>query len=89
MFESKQERAIQPIPHPLRNRLRSAYLLNSFPQLVSELLQNSLDAKATDIRIGIDCDDWSCWVRDNGSGIDRIGLDVLAKAERYRMVMSF
>ncbi|KAF9809852.1 hypothetical protein IEO21_07213 [Rhodonia placenta] len=39
---------------------------------------NSLDADARHIDIGVDCEDWSFWVRDDGVGIDRKGFDVLA-----------
>jgi hypothetical protein len=49
------------------------------PQVVSELLQNSLDAGARQIDIGIDCEEWSCWVRDDGVGIGKDGLSILGK----------
>lgn len=45
---------------------------------MSELLQNSLDAQATQIDIGVDCEEWSCWVKDNGHGINKDGLDTLS-----------
>ncbi|KAG1755437.1 hypothetical protein EDB19DRAFT_1661354 [Suillus lakei] len=31
-------------------------------------LQNSLDAGASQVDIGVNCEEWSCWVRDNGKG---------------------
>ncbi|OBZ76731.1 DNA mismatch repair protein Mlh3 [Grifola frondosa] len=48
------------------------------PQIISELVQNSLDAGARQVDIGVDCEDWGCWVRDDGAGISRDGLAVIA-----------
>ncbi|EIW82275.1 hypothetical protein CONPUDRAFT_89709 [Coniophora puteana RWD-64-598 SS2] len=62
-----------------RAKLRSTQILTSLPQIVSELLQNSLDAQATRIEIGVDCEEWGCWVRDDGSGISKNDLGSLAK----------
>ncbi|KIM68946.1 hypothetical protein SCLCIDRAFT_104473 [Scleroderma citrinum Foug A] len=63
-----------------RAKLRSTQILTSLPQVVSELLQNSIDSGASQIDIGVDCEDWSCWVRDNGSGFSKDGLAQIAKA---------
>ena len=65
----------------------STQLLTALPQIVSELVQNSLDAKATQIDVGVDYDAWSCWVRDNGAGIPKQHLAVMGTsndAARYR-----
>ncbi|KAG2156312.1 hypothetical protein DEU56DRAFT_766489 [Suillus clintonianus] len=62
-----------------RAKLRSAQLLTSLPQVVSELLQNSLDAGASQVDIGVNCEEWSCWVRDNGAGINKSGLTMIGK----------
>lgn len=62
-----------------RAKLRSTQILTSLPQLVSELVQNSLDAGATLIDIGVNCEEWLCWVRDNGCGISKEGLSTLSK----------
>jgi DNA mismatch repair protein MLH3 len=73
---------IQPLPEPTRERLRSTQILTSLMQLVSELVQNSLDAGARHIEVGLDCEDWSCWVKDNGYGINKEDLLKLGKG-RY------
>ena len=75
-----------------RAKLRSTQILTSLPQVVSELLQNSIDSGASQIDIGVDCEDWSCWVRDNGSGFSKDGLAQIAKASensRYGMSRTF
>lgn len=73
---------------PTRVKLRSTQLLSSLPQIVSELLQNSLDAGAQHVDIGVDCEEWNCWVRDDGHGISKEGLTILGKGSeegRYGM----
>jgi DNA mismatch repair protein MLH3 len=72
------------LPEPTRSKLRSTTILTSLPQVVIELVQNSLDANATAIEVGINVDDWSCWVKDNGVGINREGLESLAKGLEER-----
>lgn len=57
-----------------RSKLRSTQILTSLPTIISELLQNAIDAGASQIDIGVDCAEWSCWVMDNGSGITKDGL---------------
>ncbi|CCL98575.1 uncharacterized protein FIBRA_00576 [Fibroporia radiculosa] len=77
---------IHPLPSETQSKLRSTQILTSFPQIISELVQNSLDAGAKQIDIGVDCEDWACWVRDDGVGIGRDSFDVLAggsEAGRY------
>jgi hypothetical protein len=45
---------------------------------------------ASHIDIGIDCQEWECWVKDDGNGIPRSGLDALSKSyEAGRYSMSF
>ncbi|KAI0751023.1 hypothetical protein C8Q80DRAFT_1099789 [Daedaleopsis nitida] len=69
-----------------KSKLRSTQILTSLPQLVSELVQNSLDADARHIEVSIDPEEWECWVRDDGVGISRDSLAVLARgseAGRY------
>ncbi|EEB97725.1 hypothetical protein MPER_02897, partial [Moniliophthora perniciosa FA553] len=65
-----------------RAKLRSTQILTSLPQIVSELLQNSLDAKARRIEIGVNCEEWTCWVTDDGQGMSRDDLMLLG-SERY------
>jgi DNA mismatch repair protein MLH3 len=65
-------------PHT-KAKLRSTQILTSLPQLVSELVQNSLDANASHIEVGIDPSEWECWVRDDGQGMSVEGMEVLTK----------
>ncbi|KAL4243882.1 DNA mismatch repair MutL/HexB family protein [Abortiporus biennis] len=65
---------LQNLPPQTQSRLRSTQILTSLPQIISELVQNSLDANARNIEIGLDCEQWECWVRDDGCGISRDGL---------------
>lgn len=81
MFHAKDS-ALALLPEDTRAKLRSTQILTSLSQLVSELVQNSLDAGATQIDVGVDCEEWSCWVRDDGIGIDKDGLAALAQG-RY------
>jgi DNA mismatch repair protein MLH3 len=79
---------LRPLSEPVRTRLRSTHILTSLPQVVSQLVQNSLDASASHIDIGVDCQEWECWVKDDGNGIPRSGLGTLSKsyeAGRYSM----
>ncbi|GLB34064.1 putative mutL C terminal dimerisation domain contatining protein [Lyophyllum shimeji] len=78
--------AIEKLDVPTRIKLRSSQILTSLSQLVSELVQNSLDAGATNIDIGVDCEEWLCWVKDDGEGISKDGLSLLGsglEAGRY------
>ncbi|PFH51311.1 hypothetical protein AMATHDRAFT_142895 [Amanita thiersii Skay4041] len=70
---------IRNLPPPTRASLRSSQILSSLPQIISELLQNSLDAGARHIEVGVDCDEWACWVRDNGVGITRDALNIIGE----------
>jgi DNA mismatch repair protein MLH3 len=74
--------SIEHLPTVTSNKLRSTQILTSLPQIVSELLQNSLDAGARQVDIGVDCEEWSCWVRDNGVGISKAGMSALGEG-RY------
>ncbi|KAG6378611.1 carboxyl transferase domain-containing protein [Boletus reticuloceps] len=68
-----------------RAKLRSTQLLTSLPTIVSELLQNALDAGASQIDIGVDSAEWSCWVMDDGSGFTKDGLHKVGQgSERGR-----
>ncbi|KAJ3975254.1 hypothetical protein EV361DRAFT_889995 [Lentinula raphanica] len=67
-----------------QTKLRSTQILTSLPQIVSELFQNSLDAGAKHIEIGVNCAEWSCWVTDNGSGMSKDSLNLLGTEARYQ-----
>ena len=73
---------IEKLSLSTRTKLRSTQILTSLAQIVSELFQNSLDAGATDIEVGLNCEEWTCWVTDDGHGISRDGLSLLSTA-RY------
>ncbi len=68
---------IKHLPLPTRAKLRSTQILSSLSQVVSELLQNALDAEARHVDVGVDCEEWTCWVRDDGVGISKDALDVI------------
>lgn len=82
--ESEQHGVLERLPEETRSKLRSTQILTSLPQVVSELLQNSLDADATEINVGIDLNDWMCWVKDDGHGISKEGLEKLGQGEGGR-----
>ncbi|KIM46426.1 hypothetical protein M413DRAFT_441520 [Hebeloma cylindrosporum] len=73
--------SIERLPVPTQAKLRSTQLLTSVPQVVSKLVQNSLDANAAHIDIGLDCKEWMCWVRDDGHGINKAGLESFGQGE--------
>ncbi|KAI5116357.1 hypothetical protein M0805_003808, partial [Coniferiporia weirii] len=78
--------AVERLDDATRSKIRSTQILTSLPQIISELVQNSLDAGAKNIDVGIDYDDWMCWVRDDGSGVNKDGLAFIAqgmKGGRY------
>jgi DNA mismatch repair protein MLH3 len=66
------------LPEATRSKLRSTTILTSLTQVIIELVQNSLDAGANEIEIGIDAENWTCWVKDNGTGISRVSLEALS-----------
>jgi len=70
---------IERLGNATRAKLRSTQILTSLPQVVSELFQNSLDSGARNIEIGVNCEEWMCWVRDDGHGMSRDDLAALAK----------
>lgn len=79
-------RQMQRLPPSTQSKIRSTQILTSLPQIISELVQNALDAGASHIDVGVDCEDWACWVRDDGCGIARDDFDALAsggQAARY------
>ncbi|ODN74542.1 hypothetical protein L202_06913 [Cryptococcus amylolentus CBS 6039] len=75
---------IAHLPRYTSTTLRSSVILPSLPQILSELLQNSLDAGATKIDCYVDLTKGaeSLRVEDDGAGIDREGLEKVGK--RFR-----
>lgn len=70
-------RPLARLSQPTRARLRSSQILTTLAQIVSELVQNSLDAGAKHVDVGIDAEGWECWVRDDGCGVSRENLGKL------------
>jgi DNA mismatch repair protein MLH3 len=73
----QEDNSIEQLPAATRTILRSTQILTSLPQIISELVQNALDANARNVEVSVDCQEWSCWVRDDGVGISRDGLNHL------------
>lgn len=69
------------MPEAMRSSVRSATILFDMPRVVEELIFNSLDAGATKISIAVGAETCYLKVVDNGCGITRDGLVLLA--ERY------
>lgn len=63
--------------------VRSAVVIPTLPQILAELVQNSLDAKATSISCAVDLDTWTVRCEDNGTGFTANDLDFLARTGRY------
>nr|XP_019000858.1 uncharacterized protein I203_06500 [Kwoniella mangroviensis CBS 8507]OCF64319.1 hypothetical protein I203_06500 [Kwoniella mangroviensis CBS 8507] len=76
--------SITPLPTPTSTAIRSSLIIPSFPQILSELIQNSQDAgaKNLDISISLLKGNESIRVRDDGCGIGEEGLRKVGK--RFR-----
>ena len=74
---------LRHLPAATQSKLRSSQILTSLPQVVSELVQNSLDAGAGHVEVGVDCEEWSCWVKDDGCGMSKSDLTALLTEGRY------
>ncbi|EGO27638.1 hypothetical protein SERLADRAFT_461444, partial [Serpula lacrymans var. lacrymans S7.9] len=81
---STEEKSLHRLSTETRAKLRSTQILTSLPQIVSELLQNSLDAGARHVEIGVDCQEWNCWVKDDGAGISKDDLTMLGAGSEGR-----
>ncbi|OCF31280.1 hypothetical protein I316_07066 [Kwoniella heveanensis BCC8398] len=75
---------ITPLPTPTSTKLRSTLVVPTFPQIISELAQNSLDAGSRKIEVTVDLRKGFEGVRvvDDGCGVDREGLKKIGK--RFR-----
>lgn len=84
-MNGKASSALQKLDSETCSKIRSTQILTSLPQIVSELVQNSLDAGAKNVEIGMDMTEWACWVRDDGAGMNKSGLELIAQGcERGR-----
>ena len=79
--------SIRALPADVISQLRSSFIIQSLPGCVVELVQNSLDARATSIEVAFGVDGWQCRVTDNGDGIDKQGLAIVGKRYRERDVL--
>ena len=75
-------RPIARLPARTASHLRSSVIVPSLPSILTELVQNSLDANATKIDCSIDLIRWTLVCHDNGHGIDWSELKRLGR-ERY------
>jgi len=73
--ENPGSKEIAKLGEHTQAKLRSTQILTTLPQIVSELIRNSLDAQASHIDVGINCDEWMCWVSDDGLGINKQDLE--------------
>lgn len=62
--------AITQLEESVRAQLQSYITISSVPAAVSELLQNSIDARATKVRAKVDLSTFSVMVQDDGTGMD-------------------
>ncbi|GAA5980009.1 hypothetical protein JCM10908_001497 [Rhodotorula pacifica] len=74
---------IHPLPAKEAHLVRSAVVIPSLPRILNELVQNSIDAKATAVHCTVDLDTWTIRCDDNGVGFSRRDLDQLARGMRY------
>lgn len=65
--------SIQLLDTSVIHQLRSSLVITSITQCIKELIQNALDAKATNIDIFLDIEKFSLQVNDDGSGIQNLG----------------
>jgi hypothetical protein len=70
---------IESLPSETRSKLRSTQILTSIPQIISELVQNSLDANAKHVDIGINREEWTFYVKDDGHGMSKEDMRILSK----------
>lgn len=77
-------RQCQTLPEKDQSILRSTQILTTLAQIVSELLQNSIDAAPSHIDVGVDPNEWACWVRDDGIGMGRSDIRHLGSGSKGR-----
>lgn len=66
---------IELLESGLSSHLRSSLILPTLPSIVLALAHNSLDARATAIRLEVDLSRWTIKCVDNGGGVKRELLD--------------
>ena len=71
--------AIRSLSQDVVHRMAAGEVIDSPASVVRELMENSIDAKATRITVSIWIDQWKIQVTDNGSGISFENLKIIAK----------
>lgn len=71
------------LPPRTSSLIRSSTIVPTLPSILSELVQNSMDARATAIQCSVDLDTWTVRVEDNGTGIAQHDLALLRTAARH------
>ena len=71
--------AIRSLSQDVVHRMAAGEVIDSPAAVVRELMENSIDAKATRITVSIWIDQWKIQVTDNGSGISFENLKIIAK----------
>ena len=70
---------LKPLSVEVRQCLRSGVAISSYAQAAEELIQNAVDAAATCVAVRVDLDRKKLQVVDNGSGVNRDGLENIAE----------
>ena len=68
-FEMPAPEGIRPLPLEVAKQINSSTAIPSLDTVILGLIENSLDAQASQINIEIDYEHGSCTVEDNGLGI--------------------
>lgn len=83
MNNAEESGQINALSRPISARLRSALVIPTLPQILNELIQNSLDAGCTRLECWIDLskENESIRVEDDGHGLNADSLQRVG--ERY------
>lgn len=67
-----RRKPVSILPLEVVQRIASGEVIYDYTSVVQELVENSLDAKSTDIRVDVDLTARSVTVSDNGEGVDSV-----------------
>lgn len=70
-----KQKSLKPLPNEIRSIVRSGIAINSVAQCVEELVYNSIDAKAQNIYVGVNLDQFNVRVDDDGVGLNEVDLE--------------
>lgn len=79
---------IQALPNEVVNLIAAGEVIDSLAAVVRELVENSLDAKATRIVVSLCPQQWRVRVADNGCGMDLLNLKAAATAHSTSKIRS-